>query len=566
MDYNFTLWGKDIEFDDEDLFYIKLCLEGQNLAEEVCKYIEDIYDNQCSSLRDMERKLFDQIYNGLNGISEQYYSKLHEKGLYSATREQFTPYVLEYSYRSDKVIQELKELYQQLSRDNDVQNMILTYRNEETKEEIIGALYNDILYMHKAYLAYLEEFEGPVLIPFDLHTRNNAYQIYRNLYDRLVPEQFRIDACVEMLETWPLEIEFYLLAIELLGDENGELKRLAEFVGLSIDIESIKATETSAALALGDNKSHIDNILKDNFIYHYLKGQLENGLANVLNATLELLSSTWKKRTFIYSTEVAVLEKFNQAFEKFAFLEIDETPLVVHDSSLLKSGGSGFLITNKKIHADVFGKGKMAFLFDEIYSIDANTQYIILNKDFYISIESLEQEEKELIIQLIQFYLVIIPSIKHHTEFDATEEIIISENDHLTFDDPASIYNRIRSEELKKKLFYVNQNLKADSKLTKITTTYAKLDFDEKIIMGYDDTIFGSAKNGFLLTNKGIHIKAMLQKTKFIDYGNINEILLKGFSKDLYINNTEISLTQISERHSKEELVNLLKFLVGTVE
>ncbi|MEB6551161.1 hypothetical protein MXL46_19125 [Heyndrickxia sporothermodurans] len=142
------------------------------------------------------------------------------------------------------------------------------------------------------------------------------------------------------------------------------------------------------------------------------------------------------------------------------------------------------------------------------------------------------------------------------------QEPINSENHNIpTTKDPTSIYNRIRSDELKKKLFYLNQNSKADAKLNKIITTYAKLDLDEKVIMGFDDTIFGSSKNGFLLTDKGIHIKSIMQKAVYIPYTDINEVVLKGFSKDLYINNTEVSLTQISERHSKEELVNLLKFI-----
>lgn len=52
----------------------------------------------------------------------------------------------------------------------------------------------------------------------------------------------------------------------------------------------------------------------------------------------------------------------------------------------------------------------------------------------------------------------------------------------------------------------------------------------------------------------------------FISYGNINEVILKGFSKGLYINNTEISLTQTPERCSKEDLVNLSQFLINNVK
>lgn len=367
-----------------------------------------------------------------------------------------------------------------------------------------------------------------------------------------------------MLENWPLEPAFYQLAVELLGDESGELKRLAEFVGLSIDVESINKSEVSASLALGDNKLDIDNTLKDNMVYKLLKEYLEEGLLYVLNSTLNLLDNSWKKRTFIYSSDRPVLEKFEYAFKKFAFLDIDENPLILHDSSLLKSGGAGFLITNKRIHADVFGKGKMSFLFNEIYSIDANTQYVILNEKFFISIYPIDQEDKKLIWELIQFYITIIPNIKCTYEQTVEHESINLENhNNPNTKDPAGIYNRIRSDELKKKLFYLNQNVKADAKLNKIITTYANLDLDEKMIMGYDDTVFGSAKNGFLLTNKGIHIKGLIQKARFISYEEINEIFLKGFSKELYINNIEVSLTQLSERHSKEELVSLLKYISG---
>lgn len=57
----------------------------------------------------------------------------------------------------------------------------------------------------------------------------------------------------------------------------------------------------------------------------------------------------------------------------------------------------------------------------------------------------------------------------------------------------------------------------------------------------YDDTSFGSAKNGFIITNKAIHWRNTFEKSRQIAFKKIYEIHSE--KKSLFINNEKIDLT-----------------------
>lgn len=561
MMYEFNLWEELLEFgDDDDLFYCKTYLEGDKLAIKIRDEIMAIYNKKCSNLRDLDRELYSVIEEKLEEVAAYYFMKIQERGHYSVSIDEFEPYIRKYCFRSFELIKELKELYQQLSKSNNTKQMVSIYHDKETRKKVDTVIYVDAVQMHQAFIDFLEESETDFAVDYHLSSINDACQIYDNLYNRNVPEQYWKKACIEMLECWPIESLFYTLAIELLGDENGELKRLSEFVGIDIDIEEINTAEKIAATVLGDSKYEIDNILKENITYQIIKESLDKGLVYVLEESLLSLSNSWRKRTLIYSEKNEIKEKFNTAFKKYAYLNIDEKPIILHDSSLSKSGGSGFLITNKRIYADVMVKGKMSFSFDEIFSIEVNTWYLIINKDYSISIWSPDKKDIKIIHELIELYITIIPKLLD-VPIEINKEELEDKNDNSFNINSDNLYNNLRSEELKKKVFYPNQSDKGDKKINNVLETYVELGEGEIIIMGYDDTVFGSAKDGFVLTNKGMYVKKIMQKTSRILYEDIDEVVLKGFSKSLYVNGREISLTQISERQSKEELVNLIKFV-----
>ena len=63
-----------------------------------------------------------------------------------------------------------------------------------------------------------------------------------------------------------------------------------------------------------------------------------------------------------------------------------------------------------------------------------------------------------------------------------------------------------------------------DSKITKAIAAYARVQSDEKLLVMEDDTIFGSAKEGFVLTDKHIYINISGCKNKCVAIADITDV------------------------------------------
>lgn len=87
-------------------------------------------------------------------------------------------------------------------------------------------------------------------------------------------------------------------------------------------------------------------------------------------------------------------------------------------------------------------------------------------------------------------------------------------------------------------------------KLANAKNSFGQLiDKDEQIILLYDDTVFGSAKNGLILTTHRIYVKNHLEKPRMFAIANIQKIVFKNLiTKCLIVSlksgeQTKISLT-----------------------
>ena len=84
--------------------------------------------------------------------------------------------------------------------------------------------------------------------------------------------------------------------------------------------------------------------------------------------------------------------------------------------------------------------------------------------------------------------------------------------------------------------------MKSKTKFENAMNAYAKIfDDDEKPIICYDSTIFGSATDGFVLTTKGIWLKNILENKKFFSWENTSNLRI--FNKNILIGNVSIGIT-----------------------
>lgn len=101
-------------------------------------------------------------------------------------------------------------------------------------------------------------------------------------------------------------------------------------------------------------------------------------------------------------------------------------------------------------------------------------------------------------------------------------------------------------------------NDKSDAKIKKAVSTYVNLDKGEQIIFCFDNTVFGSAKDGLVFTSKGIHHKFTFEKW-FIHHNEINEICINKEDKyiGILINKTKNICTSIIHKEDEKELFRI---------
>jgi hypothetical protein len=102
----------------------------------------------------------------------------------------------------------------------------------------------------------------------------------------------------------------------------------------------------------------------------------------------------------------------------------------------------------------------------------------------------------------------------------------------------------IKYEGIRKYVFIENENEKVTKKFQNAREAYAKLEPDEIPIVLFDNTAFGSAKDGCLITNRRIHIHNMFQKPATINIASIVSVELKG--AELLFNQHSVSINMIS--------------------
>ena len=86
-------------------------------------------------------------------------------------------------------------------------------------------------------------------------------------------------------------------------------------------------------------------------------------------------------------------------------------------------------------------------------------------------------------------------------------------------------------------------------------SNYTNFTSDEIPIVCYDATLFGSAKDGFVLTTKGIHSNKFLPTSKFITYQDME---LKYINKKIYINDM-LANTDVLLKSDREKVYHLIK-------
>lgn len=147
----------------------------------------------------------------------------------------------------------------------------------------------------------------------------------------------------------------------------------------------------------------------------------------------------------------------------------------------------------------------------------------------------------------------------HKIEIKKTQSKAISINASDLIDRLRKKYDNING------VYFKSDNEKAKKKLNAAMSSYGKsIDkHNESVILCYDDTMFGSASDGCILTSKGVYIHNLGEDNVFVDYKDIKNVSLD--EKNIFING-EIKISVIcttdAGRKSFCELLNEVSALL----
>lgn len=287
------------------------------------------------------------------------------------------------------------------------------------------------------------------------------------------------------------------------------------------------------------------------------------------------------------SSEVKESVKCFKSFYKAYLNDKDEIPLLFYDDTLLKSARDSFLLTTKKLL--ISNSGNIVFVnIEDIYSmmmveklispgILVNDKYKIVMvlagkekiRPFIRCLEAALRISKEFSGNLNTEKVVSVSSDENIVENEDVQKGDIKENNTIIsytelFNSVEEIINRLGVPETRAVLFLNGSNSK---KYTNAYTNYCKLQENEVPIVLFDNTIFGSAKEGFIMTTKGIHYKNSLSKAEYLQYKpSGNQVVTSGY--DIIINGISVSASCASKRENLAEIIEkVINYIVAhTIE
>lgn len=241
---------------------------------------------------------------------------------------------------------------------------------------------------------------------------------------------------------------------------------------------------------------------------------------------------------YVYSsggtTEKGV-KKFNNAIAAYAHLEENEIPLICLDATTMGGAENGAIISTRGIYISNKKEQPKFFHFKDIKNVTVEG---LMSKDIFIDGKKLDaggmsnSDIKRFHALINKIREMIVPLYEHEKKRTPTkadiDELIQSlrGNPNFKFDGGIYIYNT---------------DDKTKKKFKGATSSYARLVDDEYPIVCYDDTVFGGAKDGFLITNFGIHLHNSNEKAIFFEHKNIRRLEMRG--KNIYIDNKKIDIT-----------------------
>lgn len=272
-----------------------------------------------------------------------------------------------------------------------------------------------------------------------------------------------------------------------------------------------------------------------------------------------------------------------RGFKKFYRLYLtdeSEIPILFYDDTLLKSASDSFLLTTKKLL--IANSGNIYCInIDDINSLIMSEKLfspgIVVNNNHKILMVLAGKDKIRPFLRCIEAALEIVKELSGNPDCYKFEEEITKvatecevakkqDNDakkNITYQELLEsiedIINRFAMQETKSVLFLNGSNPK---KYNNAYMNYCQLRENEMPIVLFDNTVFGSAKEGFVITTKGIHFKNTYMKAEYVQFKE-SKMKVISSSYDIIIEGIAIGAACASKRDNFAEVVEkIIQFII----
>ena len=455
---------------------------------------------------------------------------------------------------------------------------------KECEDAVWYCVFGDIYNMGVLYFS-IAKFDN-----FYIENENRARKIKKAIDEGQVPQNKLSEKVAQVLFLMPQYEENYIWAFKLLGDDYFKLIDYAELFEQKAAVKEInsakaelevqkkkkqqelklKAEKVTAAQKrqdelkhaskelFGDNSDYYDKTYSGNIFYPILLDAPNKNFFDfsiqVCNAAKKFLDRSskyiWGRDNFYF--EGKFNDELKEMFDKFKYPPPNFSDLLVMISC--NEYFNTILMTNKKIISVTFSEPPIEILYSDIKNFRYVRKEGVMTYNDYIEIDGKtfsEVEFDEKIFNLVK-QIVEIFKLKNYcllrkasiTEFKANLRDNYKFNSYV-------YYN------------YANDE-KAQKKFKAAIESYAEISDDEVPILLFDATVFGSAKEGFMLTNKGFHshgigIDQNFIYLRFIPYENLGvaQDTKKG-NKIIKINAIEMDTVAMKDEDI-EKLVKVIR-------
>jgi hypothetical protein len=440
--------------------------------------------------------------------------------------------------------------------------------NERIILSLSNAIYEDILSIIEPLTTFLEA-NSTFRMCYSYEEYLKAKRISEDIENDIIPKEKLKQYTSQMIYLSPFEPKNYAIAYYLFGDDTNELEDISKKFEVDIDFNNYKAAEKNAKTFFGDDFDKIEILMNNNMFYKQTKDLLGKTLTDLLYECKFLFNSNLQK-IVISKLEKGEFLRFNNTINLFGcFHTSTETPLMVFDNGASTSGKDGFIITDKCLY---FYIGTIVDLI-AIKRIDLNSDYFTIN-DVKISVALKNLTEGDL-IEIKDFFDYFLIVYKYYIKQPMlNKSIVVNSNTLIAFKSKNDILEYAKGimkifydEGLKKHLSALNTDIDANEdvishtrkKFNNAMDSYACLEEDEIPLLCFDNTAMGSAKDGCLITSRGLHIHNSYQKPKVFHYEDIQAIEIKRTNPlTLLINDYELQTTLINSNDSKVKFCSIL--------